>query len=111
MRDIMNELDKPGRDPRSTAEVIEFDDSVHDITDLKVGMELNGVVTNITQFGAFVDIGIHTNGLVHVSEMADHRVTNPSAVVHINQHVKVRVKQVDLDRKRISLTMKGIKNE
>lgn len=111
LRDIMNELDKPGRDPRSTAEVIEFDDSVHDITDLKVGMELNGVVTNITQFGAFVDIGIHTNGLVHVSEMADHRVTNPSAVVHINQHVKVRVKQVDLDRKRISLTMKGIKNE
>lgn len=111
LRDIMNELDKPGRDPRSTAEVIEFDDSVHDITDLKVGMELNGVVTNITQFGAFVDIGIHTNGLVHVSEMADRRVTNPSAVVHISQHVKVRVKQVDLDRKRISLTMKGIKNE
>lgn len=111
LRDIMNELDKPGRDPRSTAEVIEFDDSVHDITDLKVGMELNGVVTNITQFGAFVDIGIHTNGLVHVSEMADRRVTNPSAVVHISQHVKVRVKQVDLDRKRISLTMKGINNE
>lgn len=111
LRDIMNELDKPGRDPRSTAEVIEFDDNVHDITDLKVGMELNGVVTNITQFGAFVDIGIHTNGLVHVSEMADRRVTNPSAVVHISQHVKVRVKQVDLDRKRISLTMKGIKNE
>lgn len=111
LRDIMNELDKPGRDPRATAEVIEFDDSVHDITDLKVGMELNGVVTNITQFGAFVDIGIHTNGLVHVSEMADRRVTNPSAVVHISQHVKVRVKQVDLDRKRISLTMKGIKNE
>lgn len=111
LRDIMNELDKPGRDPRATAEAIEFDDSVHDITDLKVGMELNGVVTNITQFGAFVDIGIHTNGLVHVSEMADHRVANPSAVVHISQHVKVRVKQVDLDRKRISLTMKCIKNE
>lgn len=109
--DIMNELDKPGRDPRSTAETIEFDDSVHDIKDLKVGMELNGIVTNITQFGAFVDIGIHTNGLVHVSEMADRRVTNPAAVVHISQHVKVRVKQVDLDRKRISLSMKGLKNE
>jgi uncharacterized protein len=106
--DIMHELEKPGRDPRSSIQVLEFDDNVHDIKDLHDGMELNGIVTNITQFGAFVDIGIHENGLVHVSEMSDKRVTAPAKFLHISQHVRVRVKSVDLDRKRISLSMKGV---
>ncbi len=109
LADIMRELEKPGRDPRSTAQVLEFDDNVHDIRDLRKDMELNGIVTNVTKFGAFVDIGIHENGLVHISQLADRRVSDPSRVVHINQHVRVRVIDVDLDRKRISLSMKGVR--
>lgn len=109
LADILNELDKPGRDPRSEIETFEFDDAINDIKDLRKDMELNGKVTNITKFGAFVDIGIHENGLVHISHLADRRVSDPSRVVHIGQHVRVRVIDVDLDRKRIALSMKGVK--
>ena len=109
LNDIAEELEKPGRDPRETADTIEFAEDVNDIEDLVPGMELNGIVTNITAFGAFVNIGIKEDGLVHVSEMADHRVDSPAEVVKINQHVKVRVKSVDLERHRVALTMKGLK--
>lgn len=108
LADIMCELDKPGRDPRSEIETFEFDDSINDIKDLRKDMELNGKVTNITKFGAFVDIGIHENGLVHISHLSDRRVSDPSRVVHIGQHVRVKVIEVDLDRKRIALSMKGV---
>lgn len=108
LADIMCELDKPGRDPRSEIETFEFDDSINDIKDLRKDMVLNGKVTNITKFGAFVDIGIHENGLVHISHLSDRRVSDPSRVVHIGQHVRVKVIEVDLDRKRISLSMKGV---
>ncbi|MBP5314231.1 MAG: helix-hairpin-helix domain-containing protein, partial [Muribaculaceae bacterium] len=109
LNDIAEELEKPGRDPRETADTVEFAEDVNDIEDLVPGMELNGIVTNITAFGAFVNIGIKEDGLVHVSEMADHRVDSPAEVVKINQHVKVRVKSVDLERHRVALTMKGLK--
>lgn len=108
LADIMCELDKPGRDPRSEIETFEFDDSINDINDLRKDMVLNGKVTNITKFGAFVDIGIHENGLVHISHLSDRRVSDPSRVVHIGQHVRVKVIEVDLDRKRIALSMKGV---
>lgn len=108
LADIMCELDKPGRDPRSEIETFEFDDSINDIKDLRKDMVLNGKVTNITKFGAFVDIGIHENGLVHISHLSDRRVSDPSRVVHICQHVRVKVIEVDLDRKRIALSMKGV---
>lgn len=108
LADIMCELDKPGRDPRSEIETFEFDDSINDIKDLRKDMVLNGKVTNITKFGAFVDIGIHENGLVHISHLSDRRVSDPSRVVHIGQHVRVKVIDVDLDRKRIALSMKGV---
>ncbi|MDY4780676.1 MAG: Tex family protein [Sodaliphilus sp.] len=108
LADIMCELDKPGRDPRSEIETFEFDDSINDIRDLRKDMVLNGKVTNITKFGAFVDIGIHENGLVHISHLSDRRVSDPSRVVHIGQHVRVKVIEVDLDRKRIALSMKGV---
>ena len=108
LADIMCELDKPGRDPRSEIETFEFDDSINDIKDLRNDMVLNGKVTNITKFGAFVDIGIHENGLVHISHLSDRRVSDPSRVVHIGQHVRVKVIEVDLDRKRIALSMKGV---
>ncbi|MBO7608720.1 MAG: RNA-binding transcriptional accessory protein [Muribaculaceae bacterium] len=104
--DIMRELEKPGRDPREGVTAVEFDENITDIKDLREGMELNGIVTNITQFGAFVDIGVHKEGLVHVSQMATRRVDNPSKVVRIGQHVRVRVLNVDIDRQRIALTMK-----
>lgn len=106
--DIMKELEKPGRDPRSTVQTLEFDENVQDIKDLQPGMELNGIVRNITQFGAFVDIGVHESGLVHVSQMSDRRVESPAKFLKIHQHVRVRVKDVDLERKRIALTMKGV---
>ncbi len=109
--DIMKELEKPGRDPRDKVQAVEFDDDVRDIKDLRQGMELNGIVTNITQFGAFVDIGIHENGLVHVSEMSNKRVHNPERYLRISQPVRVRVKSVDLERKRIALSMKGVKQD
>jgi uncharacterized protein len=107
--DIMKELEKPGRDPRSEVKAMEFDESVHEITDLRPGMELPGIVTNITNFGAFVDVGVHQDGLVHVSQLADRYVSDPTQVVHLHQHVRVRVIGVDLRRNRISLSMKGIK--
>lgn len=109
LKDIMAELDKPGRDPRQQLEIFEFDEHVHSIDDLKIGMELPGIVTNITNFGAFVDIGVHQDGLVHVSQLADRYVNDPTQVVHLHQHVRVRVTEIDLRRKRIGLTMRGIK--
>ncbi len=110
LQDIMRELDKPGLDPRARFEVFEFDKSVSKIEDVKEGMVLPGIVTNITAFGAFVDIGVHQDGLVHISQMAARRVADPSEVVHLHQHLKVKVLEVDLRRHRISLTLKGIEN-
>ena len=109
LTDIMKELEKPGRDPREQIEAFEFDSSVQTIEDLHEGMELPGIVTNITNFGAFVDIGVHQDGLVHVSQMADKYVSDPTQVVRLHQHVKVKVIAVDLRRQRISLSMKGMK--
>ena len=106
IHDILKELDKPGRDPRKTFEAFEFDKDIRSIEDLKPGMELNGIVTNITAFGAFVDIGVHQDGLVHISQMADHYIKDPNEVVRLNQHVRVKVLSVDVDRNRISLTMR-----
>jgi uncharacterized protein len=107
LRDIMSELEKPGRDPRSTVQVWEFDENVNDIKDLREGMELNGIVTNVTQFGAFVDLGIHKDGLVHVSQMPQKGL--PAArQVHVHQHVRVVVTSIDHDRGRIALSMRGI---
>ena len=106
LRDIMAELEKPGRDPRETITMFDFDSRVNSIDDLSVGMILPGIVTNITNFGAFVDIGVHQDGLVHISQLADHYVSNPSDVVRLHQHVKVRVTEIDTRRNRISLTMK-----
>ena len=108
LQDIMKELEKPGLDPRAKFEVFEFDKNVTRIEDVKEGMVLPGIVTNITAFGAFVDIGVHQDGLVHVSQMANRRVNDPSEVVHLHQHLKVKVLEVDLRRHRISLTLKGI---
>ena len=108
LTDIMKELEKPGRDPREQIEEFEFDASVQTIDDLHEGMELPGIVTNITNFGAFVDIGVHQDGLVHVSQLADRFVSDPTQVVRLHQHVRVRVIGVDLRRQRISLSMKGM---
>lgn len=108
LTDIMKELEKPGRDPRAEVEEFDFDHSVQSIDDLSEGMILPGIVTNITQFGAFVDIGVHQDGLVHVSQMASHFVSDPTRVVRLHQHVNVRVIAVDLRRQRISLSMKGV---
>jgi len=107
LKDIMDELEKPGRDPRDTFEVMEFDDKVHSMEDLKVGMQLNGIVTNVTNFGAFVDIGVHQDGLVHKSQLADRFVENPADFVKVQQKVTVTVTGVDIERKRISLSMKS----
>ena len=106
LTDIMKELEKPGRDPREQIEAFEFDSSVQTIDDLHEGMELPGIVTNITNFGAFVDIGVHQDGLIHVSQLADRYVSDPTQVVRLHQHVRVRVIGVDLRRQRISLSMK-----
>lgn len=106
--DIMEELDKPGRDLRQTIQVFAFDPTVKTIEDLKEGQVLPGIVTNITNFGCFVDVGIKENGLVHISELADRFVSDPTQVVSIHQHVKVKVLSVDLSRKRVQLSMKGI---
>ena len=107
LTDIMHELEKPGRDPREQIEAFEFDPSVQTIDDLHEGMILPGIVTNITNFGAFVDIGVHQDGLVHVSQLADRFVSDPTQVVRLHQHVQVRVIGVDLRRNRISLSMKS----
>ena len=104
--DILKELEKPGRDPRQSFEAFEFDKDIRSIEDLKPGMTLNGIVTNITAFGAFVDIGVHQDGLVHISQMADHYIKDPNEVVRLNQHVRVKVLDVDVDRNRISLSMR-----
>ena len=109
LRDILTELEKPGRDPRGEVEVFEFDKNVHTLNDLIVGMELPGIVTNITNFGAFVDIGVHQDGLVHISQLSDRFVTDPTQVLRLHQHVRVRVVEVDMRRKRIALSMKNIK--
>lgn len=108
LTDIMKELEKPGRDPRQQIEEFEFDASVQTMEDLHEGMELLGIVTNITNFGAFVDIGVHQDGLVHISQLADKYVSDPTQVVRLHQHIKVRVLEVDQRRHRISLSMKGV---
>ena len=108
LTDIMGELEKPGRDPREQIEEFEFDPNVTSIDDLAEGMVLPGIVTNITNFGAFVDIGVHQDGLVHISQLADHYVKDPNDVVHLHQHVRVKVKEIDYRRNRISLTMRGV---
>ena len=108
LQDIMAELEKPGRDPRKPLTQFAFDPTVHELSDLRTGMILPGIVTNITNFGAFVDVGVHTKGLVHVSQLADKFVKDPTTVVSLHQHVMVRVQDVDLQRERISLSMKGI---
>lgn len=105
LKDILQELEKPGRDPRKPIKVFEFDQNVHTISDLHEGMELPGIVGNITNFGAFVDIGIKENGLIHLSQMADRFISDPNEVVSIHQHVRVRVLSVDTDRKRIALKL------
>jgi uncharacterized protein len=107
LTDIMNELAKPGRDPRSAIKVFEFSQDIRSIEDVKPGMIVPGIVTNITNFGAFVDIGVKQDGLVHVSQMADRFISNPADVVKLHQHVQVKVLEVDVARKRIQLTMKG----
>lgn len=108
LTDIMAELDKPGLDPRGKVEKFEFDASIKEIEDLQVGMVVPGIVTNITNFGAFVDIGVHNDGLVHISQLADRYVSDPNEVVKLHEHVMVRVADVDMKRKRIALSMKGI---
>ena len=108
LQDIINELTKPGRDPRKKFDFFEFDKNVHSIKDLQPGMVLPGIVTNITAFGAFVDIGVHQDGLVHISQIANQFVKDPNDVIKLNQKVKVKVVDVDIDRKRISLSMKEV---
>ena len=109
LTDIMAELDKPGLDPRGKVEKFEFDAGIKEIGDLQVGMVVPGIVTNITNFGVFVDIGVHNDGLVHISQLADRYVSDPNEVVKLHEHVMVRVADVDMKRKRIALSMKGVK--
>ena len=106
LKDIVKEVEKPGRDPRESIKVLEFDDKLKTIEDVHVGIVVNGIVTNVTNFGAFVDIGIKENGLVHISQMAEGFVSDPSSIVSLHQHVQVKVVSVDKDKKRIQLTMK-----
>lgn len=111
LSDIMKELDKPGRDPRGMAEVFEFDPNVTSIDNLAVGMVLPGIVTNITNFGVFVDIGIHHDGLIHISQLADQYVSNPTQIVKLHEHIHVRIIDVDHKRKRIALSLRGMKRK
>ena len=106
MIDVIKELQRPGLDPRDELEVPCFKSDVLEITDLKIGMELEWVVRNVTDFGAFVDIGLHSDGLVHKSQMANHYVSNPIEVVSVGQRVKVKVLEIDIEREKVSLTMK-----
>ena len=106
LTDIKNELSKPGRDPREKFDLFEFAEGINSITDVQVGMKVPGIVTNVTAFGAFVDIGVHQDGLVHISEMADRFVKDPADVVKVQQKVMVTVLDVDIDRSRIALSMK-----
>jgi uncharacterized protein len=108
LHDIREELLKPGRDPRRIIKLFEFDENIKSITDLIPGMELPGIVTNITAFGAFVDVGAHQDGLVHVSQLADRFIKEPTEAVSVHQHVRVRVLEVDVVRKRVALSMKGL---
>ncbi|NLH56012.1 MAG: S1 RNA-binding domain-containing protein, partial [Rikenellaceae bacterium] len=108
LKDIVAELAKPGRDPRQGIRVFEFAEGIFSMEDLVPGMVVPGIVTNITNFGAFVDIGVKQDGLVHISQMADRFVSNPADVVKLHQHVTVKVLEVDIPRKRIQLSMKGI---
>lgn len=108
LTDIVKELEKPGRDPRQAIKVFEFDPNVRSAEDLRVGMTLPGIVTNITNFGAFVDVGVKQDGLVHISQLADQYITDPNQIVKLHQHVQVKVLEVDMQRKRIQLTMKGL---
>ncbi|MBQ3806027.1 MAG: RNA-binding transcriptional accessory protein [Prevotella sp.] len=108
LTDIMKELEKPGRDPRAEIETFEFDANVHTPDDLIEGMVLPGIVTNITKFGAFVDVGVHQDGLVHISQMADRYISDPAEVVHLHQHVRVRVVEVDRRRNRIALSLRNV---
>jgi uncharacterized protein len=105
LNDIIQELEKPGRDPRNSIKIFEFDSSIKTIQNLRVGMQLPGIVTNITNFGAFVDVGIKENGLVHISQLSGKYVSNPAEVVSVHQHVKVQVLEVDTLRKRVQLKM------
>ncbi len=107
LKDILNELEKPGLDPRKSFEVFSFDENVHEISDLREGMRLPGIVTNVTNFGAFVDVGVHQDGLVHISQLADSFVDDPNKIVKVGQKVWVNVTEVDVKRKRIALSMKG----
>lgn len=106
IRDIITELGKPGRDPRSEFKVAKFDDTVNSMSDLKTGMMLEGVITNVTHFGAFIDLGVHQDGLIHVSQLADRFVSDPSEIVSVGDVVKVKVLEIDMDRKRIAVTRK-----
>ena len=106
INDIISELEKPGRDPRKTFEFFEFNKDIRNINDLKVGMQLVGIVTNITAFGCFVDVGVHQDGLVHISQMSNQFIKDPNEVVKLNQKVRVTVTELDIERKRISLSMK-----
>jgi uncharacterized protein len=106
LKDIMDELARPGRDPREHFEVFSFHEEINSIDDLEAGMELPGIVTNVTRFGAFVDIGVHQDGLIHISQLADRYVKDPNEVVKVNQKVRVRVLEIDGPRRRISLTLK-----
>jgi uncharacterized protein len=108
LEDILQELEKPGRDPRKQAKMLQFDPNIRKPEDLQIGMVLPGIVTNITAFGAFVDVGVKQDGLVHVSVMCDQFVSDPMQVVKLHQHVRVKVQDVDLVRKRIALSMKGV---
>jgi uncharacterized protein len=106
LQDIITELKKPGLDPRGAAKTIEFDDRIRDIKDIRIGMRLPGKVSNLTKFGAFVDIGIKENGLIHISEISDKRIADPAEVISLDQVVSARVIEVDLERKRIALSLK-----
>jgi uncharacterized protein len=106
LKDILAELAAPGRDPRQRFQAFSFDKNIHEIKDLVQDMVVPGIVTNVTAFGAFVDIGVHQDGLVHISQLADRFVKDPNEVVNVRQQVKVRVLEVDIPRKRISLSMK-----
>ena len=111
LNDIMQELSKPGRDPRGENEEFSFDSTLHTIDDLQEGMVLNGIVSNITNFGCFVDLGIKVKGLVHISQLADKFVSDPMTVVHLQQKVKVKVMEIDYARNRIALSMKGVEQK
>jgi protein Tex len=111
LKDILNELAKPGRDPRKKAKVFEFAEGIYKMDDLVEGMELPGIITNITNFGAFVDVGVKQDGLVHISQLANRFISDPNEVVQLNQHVKVKVMEVDVARKRIQLSMKEVEDK